>query len=500
METHVEQEVKLQVPRRFDLRLLEAGVNGFSASPVEEHKLLTVYYDTEDLRLIRWGSALRHRKGHGWTLKLPVADEDRNDDAIPAVKRVEYNFSDEGTKPPAQALDLVTAFLRGKPVQPVARLRTVRKSLRLHGTAGEEIAEVVDDDVRVMRDGHVADRFRELEVELLDGASASVLTELTKWLQDAGAGTFDQTSKAVRALGAPATLPPELTVDCPAADSTPADVVRYALAASVVELLHHDVALRLNMDPEVVHKARVATRRLRSDLRTLLPLLDEDWAQSLRDHVKWLGDELGSVRDADVLVARLRRDAAQLPDDDNEAADEVIDLFDAQATAARQRLQAVMHEKRYVELLDELVSAAADPRFSAEAEQPAADVLPKLVARPWKKLRNAVENLPNDAEDDALHQIRIKAKRCRYAAEAIAPVFGKPVARFAKRVEALQSVLGELHDAVVAEERLRQIKGETHAFVAGGLAAIEAQAANKVRESWRKSWKKASKRKSRSWM
>ncbi|HXN08768.1 MAG TPA: CYTH and CHAD domain-containing protein [Candidatus Acidoferrales bacterium] len=500
METHVEQEVKLQVPRRFDLRLLEAGVNGLSASPVEEHKLFTVYYDTEDLRLIRWGSALRHRKGQGWTLKLSVADEDRSDDGIPAVKRVEYNFPDEGTKPPAQALDLVTAFLRGKPVTPVARLRTIRKSLRLHGTAGEEIAEVVDDDVRVMRDGHVADRFRELEVELLEGASGSVLADLTKWLQDAGAGSFDQTSKAVRALGTAAALPPELVVPCSTADSTPADVVRHALASSVEELLHHDVALRINMDPEVVHKARVATRRLRSDLRTLLPLLDEDWAQSLRDHVKWLGDELGSVRDSDVLVARLRRDAAQLPDEDREAAEDVIDLFDAQATAARQRLHGVMHEKRYVELLDELVEAAANPRLSPESEQPATDILPKLVARPWKKLRKAVNSLPNDADDDALHKIRIKAKRCRYAAEAIAPVFGKPVARFAKRMEALQTVLGELHDSVVAEDRLRQIKGEAHSFVAGGLAALEAQAANKVRESWRKAWKKASKRKLRSWM
>ena len=500
METHVEQEVKLQVPRRFDLRLLEAGVNGYRASPVEEHKLFTVYYDTDDLRLIRWGSGLRHRKGQGWTLKLPVIDEDTSDDGIPALKRVEYAFPEEGTRPPARALDLVTAFLRGKPVMPVARLRTVRKSLRLHGTGGQEIAEVVDDDVRVMRDGHVAHRFREVEVELLDGASASILAELTKWLQDAGAGPFDVTSKAVRALGAAATLPPELTVSCPAAESAPADVVRYALASSVDELLHHDVALRLNMDPEVVHKARVATRRLRSDLRSLLPLLDEDWAQSLRDHVKWLGDELGSVRDADVLVARLRRDAAQLPDEDTDAAEEVIDLFDAQTTAARRRLEGVMHEKHYVELLDELVSAAANLRLSPEAERPAADVLPTLVERPWKKLRKAVGALPDDADDDALHQIRIKAKRCRYAAEAIAPVFGKPVARFAKRVEALQTVLGELHDAVVAEQRLRQIKGEAHAFVAGGLAAIEAQAASKVRDSWRKVWKKAAKKKLRSWM
>jgi CHAD domain-containing protein len=496
MHSNVEQEVKLQVPRRFDLRTLEAGVNGYTASPVEENKLNTVYFDSDDLRLVRWGCSLRYRRGQGWTLKLPAGEA-----AGGGLRRIEHVFADDGAKPPAQALELVTAFLRGKPVAPVARLRTVRKSLRLHGAAGEGIAEVTDDDVRVIHDGRVADRFREVEVELIDGASPTLLPGLTRWLQAAGAGSLDETPKAVRALGVAAQAPTELERPAVTADSSAGDVIRNALASSVEQLLRYDAALRLNMDSEIVHKARVATRRLRSGLRSFLPLLDEEWALQLRDKVRWLADELGAVRDEDVLVSRLRRDAAQLPAEDQQAAEAVIDRFAALCTATRQRLLGILREKRYVELLDELVTAVADPKLAQQAQERAADVLPSLVDEPWQKLCRAVHHLGDEADLVKLHQLRIKAKRCRYAAEAIAPIGGKDAARFARRVARLQGTLGDLHDAVVAEQRLRQIKGDRdEVFVAGGLAAMEAQAANEARASWGKAWKKAAKKNLRFWM
>jgi CHAD domain-containing protein len=495
MPINIEQEVKLQVPRRFDLSALAAGVNGYTTSPVEAHRYTTVYYDTDDLRLARWGCSLRYRRGQGWTLKLP------GQKSASSLRRVEHTFLDEvGAKPPAQALELVTAYLRGKPVAPVARLRTMRKSLRLHGASGEDLAEVVDDDVRVMQDGHVADRFRQVEVELLDGAPESLLTELTQWLQDAGAGSIDETPKSVRALGDAAKTAPELHRAKPTASSPASDVVRYSLATAVERLLRSDAALRLTMDPEVVHLARVATRRLRSDLRSFMPILDEEWARSLRERVKWLGDELGLVRDADVLVARLHHDAAQLPSHDAPAAEAVIDRFAAQSVAARQELRKILREQRYVELLDELVDAVADPKLAAHAGAPAQEALPSLVRVPWKKLCKTVAALAPEAGDEKLHEVRIKAKRCRYAAEAIAEVGGKTVARFARRVEKLQRILGDLHDAVAAEQRLRGIRGDSdEVFVAGGLAAMEAQAANDARGSWRKAWKKASKKNIRFW-
>ena len=43
--------------------------------PHDPARLETVYFDTGDLRLARWGISLRHREGQGWTVKLPPEDD-----------------------------------------------------------------------------------------------------------------------------------------------------------------------------------------------------------------------------------------------------------------------------------------------------------------------------------------------------------------------------------------------------------------------------------------
>jgi CHAD domain-containing protein len=95
--------------------------------------------------------------------------------------------------------------------------------------------------------------------------------------------------------------------------------------------------------------------------------------------------------------------------------------------------------------------------------------------------------------DEQLHAIRIRAKRVRYAAEAVAPMMGKPARRFAEAAARLQTVLGEHNDAVVAEAWLRSWAAERRsgdaAFAAGMLAGIERAAAQTAREGWRKAWK-----------
>jgi len=148
--------------------------------------------------------------------------------------------------------------------------------------------------------------------------------------------------------------------------------------------------------------------------------------------------------------------------------------------------------------------AAADPRLLPEADALAKEAAPELVRRPWSHLEKAVEALADDHSDDALHQVRIRAKRCRYAAEAVAPVIGKPATRLASAVAEVQTVLGDWHDAVVAEEWLRHaVQGggtAAKALAAGQLIAIERAEAAALRGSWRSDWKKVSSKKLREWL
>ena len=139
----------------------------------------------------------------------------------------------------------------------------------------------------------------------------------------------------------------------------------------------------------------------------------------------------------------------------------------------------------------------------APGDRPAREVLPRLVRRPWRHLSQAVEALGDHPEDEALHEVRIRAKRLRYAAEAATPVIGKPAQRFASAVAALQGVLGDMNDAVVAEAWLRQSSGTgsaSQALVAGELIALERQEQQVGRDSWAAPWKAASQPRLRAWL
>ena len=67
---NLEEEAKLRAPDDFSLARLPSELHGYNAAPAEFHRLHTIYYDSEDLRLARWGCSLRYRVNECWTLKL----------------------------------------------------------------------------------------------------------------------------------------------------------------------------------------------------------------------------------------------------------------------------------------------------------------------------------------------------------------------------------------------------------------------------------------------
>ena len=504
---HKEREVKLGAGPAFHLPDLAGVIQGVAVAPPETVRMETVYYDTPDLRLARWGVSLRRRAGEGWTLKLAPPPSTPGKPAA-VLERDELTFEGSATKPPEAALEVVRAYVRKAELVPVARLSTVRRRVRLVDATGTRVAEVVDDEVSVRDGRRVAARFREIEVEVpstngTNGAADSepILTPLVTRLRGAGAGAPDPTPKHIRALGPRAIEPPEVSPQPLSPDAPAKDVIRNALAESIAALLRHDPLVRSGRDPEAVHQARVATRKLRSHLRTFGPLLDPEWTEPLRSELGWLAMGLGAVRDREVLLERLQTRAGSLEAGDQRSAASLLHLLEVEIDELRKKLLADLDSQRYIDLLERLVESAHSPKTTPDAEQPAKGVLPALATSPWRRLRSAVRQLPETPTDPEVHRIRILAKRARYAAEAVAPVAGDAATAFARCAAKLQTILGEHQDSVTAQAWLRSARATgRRAFVAGELIALERIAAADARARWPKVWKPLDRKRVREWM
>jgi CHAD domain-containing protein len=490
----VERETKLDVGPGFRLPGFDGVRDGVRAIGSDPEQSRTAYWDTKDLRLARWGCSLRNRVGQGWTLKLAPLEHGG------AIAREEIVRTGPADRVPEELSALVTAYARGQSLQPVVTLRTVQTRVVLADADRTPLGEVVDDEVSVVDGLRVTARFREVEVETRDEELAAAALAR---LRAAGAGDTIRTPKYLRALGPDAAAPPELLASASLPpDAAVVDVVRNAVAASVIRLVRADAGIRLGDDPEAVHQARVAARRLRSDLRTFRPLLDRSWAGSLREGLSWLGGSLGAVRDLDVLARRLETQVATLPDQDRPAGERLVGRLRAVRSAARERMLVDLRSPRYVALLDALVAAASQPGVLDEAGSlPAREAMGSLMARPLAHLTRACEAIHRRSPDEVVHAARIRAKRARYAADAVAPVFGKEARSFVRAAGKLQDRLGEHQDAVVAAAWLRETARTypSTAFVAGLIAAREEKARLRARTSWRPLWKAVRRKEPRSW-
>ena len=108
-----------------------------------------------------------------------------------------------------------------------------------------------------------------------------------------------------------------------------------------------------------------------------------------------------------------------------------------------------------------LVVAANEPHLRRRRRAGAATSCPASYGGRGTSSRSASKELDESPSDDELHQIRIRTKRARYAAEAAAPIVGKPARAFAHAAAGLQDVLGDLNDAVVAARWLDEWAAST---------------------------------------
>lgn len=499
---------QLEVERSYELDLsIElpdlVGAGGVVSLHRLDESLDALYYDTAGLALARARTTLRRRTGGrdaGWHLKLPVGGDTREELRRPARGR--------GATVPRELGALVRSTARGQQLTPVVRLRTTRQVLQLLDAEQRVVAEVADDAVtgEVLLEPTSTSVWREVEVELVDGDEA-LLDAVGQRLQEAGATPARGLSKLARTLGD--RLPPAPPRGLPGRP-TAGEAVLHHLGEQIAELLARDPAVRRDL-PDSVHKMRVATRRLRSALKTFRPLLDRERTDPVRAELTFLAAVFGQARDAEVMRDRLRSAVRALPAELvlGPVLRRIADTLGGRYRSAHKDVVAELDGDRYLALLEALDRLLTDPPLRERAARPARTELRRLVRHTWYRLERAVQAADDagtaELRDELLHEVRKTAKQVRYAAEATADVLGPDATRLAGRAEGVQEVLGEHQDSVVTRDVLRELgvtaqRAGENGFTFGLLHAREAAHGERASQQFAGAWSKTCRPKVVRWL
>lgn len=431
---------------------------------------------------------------------------------------------------PAEALRAagLTAWQRNEPgrsrllVEPVSLVPAIRRDgLPLHAELvdGRNVGDVLHERLQGWLDAPVAEglscvvsqelrherarlRRDDLEVELAldhiearrpDAAGRHAFTELRALHVGGSPTTFASTvQQLARALSAePATearypylrqqlgLPP-FYVDEPEPSIDPrarVGVVARMVGRSLLwRMRQHEAGTRVGLDPEQLHKMRVATRRLRSALRVLGEAFATPTRRVLRAELRWLAQVLGRVRDLDVQRLALpgwRATHAGLPLGER-GWDEVEQALAKRWDRAQRELVEVLGSERYRRLLAIAEAAFGSDETTKVGRRRLARVLPELLRQPMRRFAKAHDRFRRTGVMDDAHRLRIEAKGLRYAFELFGSLWGRGAQRRLRRLVAFQDALGEQQDAVVARGMVEQLLGEAedrpaYAFVLGQL-------------------------------
>jgi CHAD domain-containing protein len=460
--THRETERKYEASPSTQLPSL-APLFGASRPETEDQLLVATYFDTSDLRLARSAITMRHRTGDdeaGWHIKVPAGPVSRDEIQVPDRPDSNGEGVDPGP-PPTEFVELVSAFLGGRRLVPVAEVRNHRTLSAWRTDSGGSALQVTDDRVtaRALPDGS-SRSWREFEVELGTDGDPNLLDRAEAVLTKAGIRRSDSPSKLAQALGSRLPSPPPPL----GKNANAGEVVIAYLRGQVAAIRRNDLEVRRETE-DAVHQLRVACRRARSALQAFGKVLDRERTQHLIEELRWLGEAAGDARDLEVLRERFRSELATLPAEDalGPVQARVTHWFAPRQAGARATLLEALNADRYHQLLEALDGLVAHPPLQPAASRKAAAVLLAEVKAAQRRVdRHLKAAKPAAANRDVeLHEARKAAKRLRYAAEAARPSVGG-AKTLVKRTKVLQNLLGEHQDAVVAAPIWRDLAVAAH--------------------------------------
>jgi CHAD domain-containing protein len=232
-------------------------------------------------------------------------------------------------------------------------------------------------------------------------------------------------------------------------------------------MVANEPGVHADLDTEFLHDYRVSLRRTRSLLGQIKEVFPPGALTHFRTEFQWLARSTSTKRDLDVLLLSLRELSENLP---------AGDLADLLAFLSRKQeheqalLQRVLESKRYKDLLASWRAFLQEPNAVPEPEnaaRPLLEVTSRRILRLHRRLVDQATAIHDETPVDAIHQLRIEAKKLRYMIDATRSLHDcRDLDRIIDSLKKVQSVLGDFNDAQVQERSLLDAGG---ALVEAGI-------------------------------
>ena len=463
-----EIELKLRLPPAQARRLQSHPA--LAGHEPQKYRLLNTYYDTPDLDLRKRGIALRLRR-KGWATWLMTVKG-----GIPGAGGLaQRNEWEAATQPGVFDFGMVTdpqlrEFLEFHHfrLQPVFSTDFTRTAWMLNH--GDAVIELALDRGRITAGSTGANAVPrseplcEVELELIEGASPDELFSLAIELATDLHLHPEIASKAERGYVLSAGAPPRAVkaFASPVEKAMPpVEAFRSIALACLLQLQRNEAGAVIGKDPEFVHQARVAIRRLRSAFKLFSPVLSKGFVEVYSPRWRQLAGHLGSARDWDVFLTETLAPLEQaFPGD----ADLAVLRVRGEATKrkAQESAAVALKQKEFSQLLLAFSAAlfrVAPPTIAHDKCSGA--TLRKFASQRLEKRAKAIARLVSEHSKmnaERRHELRIAFKKLRYALEFFAPIMaGKRLTAYQTSLSTIQDLLGTLNDQVTASRLIKEV-------------------------------------------
>jgi CHAD domain-containing protein len=205
-------------------------------------------------------------------------------------------------------------------------------------------------------------------------------------------------------------------------------------------------------DPTALHQMRIALTRLRTAIMFFSPMVDDPERMRITDELKWLNAQLGTVRDLDVAIERLKAVSKERP--------QAISYYrhcNEKRADSHRHLARALRSARYRRLIEGMFDwVETGPWSIREGKQAARKRATPIVAYSVRKLTQWEEKILKKRRKllkmgtKKRHRLRLMNKKLCYSIEAFEDLF--PDKNFSKQQASLkylrkaQKSLGQLND------------------------------------------------------